>query len=250
MRKSLLTLSLALMLGAAGAAVAVAATAQAQAPTAQTPLLLAQASPQPFNRPLPPQGRGPAARRAPLSADEIAERRQAMCDDAADRMAGRLAYLEAKLDLTAAQRGAFARWRDARLSNAQRQARDCASRPVPARGADATPPSPVEQMARQEDRLRQRLAALQAERPALEALYNSLTPEQREKFRPEGGLRGMAGLGMGRGAGMRPRIAMMMRDRLIQRGPIMRGPGGRGPGGRGPGMLPPPGGPGAPPPAQ
>ncbi len=85
-------------------------------------------------------------------------------------------------------------------------------------------------MARQEEVLRQRLADLSVQRPALEALYNSLSAEQREKFRPA------AGPSMGRG-GMRQRNAMM-RDRLIQRGG-MRGPAGRGPGGRGP-MGPPP----------
>jgi hypothetical protein len=153
-------------------------------------------------------------------------------------MAGQLAYLEARLDLNDGQRAAFARWRDTRLQTAQRQARSCAERPVMGRGANATPPSPVERMARQEEMLRQRLADLQVQRPALEALYNSLSPEQRQKFTPAGGPRGM-----GRG-GMRPRTAMMMRDRLIQRG--MRG-GGRGPG-MGPGMMPPPGGPAAPPP--
>ena len=242
MRKSLLTLSLALMLG--GAAVAVAATESETAPQTAMPMLLAQASPQPFNRPAPPpEGRGPAARRAPLSAEERATRREAACEDRADRMAGQLAYLEARLDLTPAQRTSFERWRDIRQAAAQRQARTCASQtPLAGRGAanDARP-SPVERMAREEERLRGRLADLTAERPALEALYNSLTPEQRQKFTPAGGPRGI----MGRG-GMRPRVAMMMRDRLGARGGMM--PGGRGPGGRGPGMMPPPGGPEAPPP--
>jgi hypothetical protein len=238
MRKSLLTLSLALLLG--GAAMAVAAT-QAEAPNAQIPMLLAQASPQPFTRPLPPpEGRGPAGRRVQRSPEQMAERRQAMCEDRADRLAGQLAYLEARLDLTTAQRDAFARWRDIRMADAQRQARTCAERPVAqGRGAAASPPNPVERMARQEEMLRQRLADLQAQRPALEALYNSLSPEQRQKFTPDAGARRM-----GRG-GMRPRLAIM-RDRLIQRGPMT---GGRD--GRGPGMMPPPGGAPAPvPPAQ
>ncbi len=210
MRKSLLTLFLAVALGGASAVIA---TAQADAPQARNPVLLAQASPQPFTRPLPtPDGRGPAGRRVPPNPEQRAERRQAMCEDRADRLAGQLAYLQARLDLTASQRPAFDRWRDTRLAAAQRQARACAERPVPGRGSNVTRPNLVEQMARQEDVLRQRLADLQVQRPALEALYNSLSAEQREKFRP--------GLGDGRGlgrSGMRPRMAMMMRDRLIQR---------------------------------
>jgi hypothetical protein len=207
MRKSLLALSLTLLVG--GAAVAIAATNQPEAPAANAPVLLAQASPQPFTRPLPPpEGRG---RGAPLNTEQAAARRQARCEDRADRLAGQLAYLEARLDLTGAQQSAFARWRDVRMAAAQRQARTCAERPVAqARGAAA---NPVERMARQEDMLRQRLSNITAERPALEALYNSLTPEQREKFRPAAG--------MGRG-GMRPRAAMAMRDRLTRRGPMMR----------------------------
>jgi hypothetical protein len=233
MRKSLLTLSLAVALGGASAIIA---TAQADAPQARNPMLLAQASPQPFTRPLPPpEGRV----RAPSSSEQRTERRQALCEDRADRLAGQLAYLEARLDLTASQRPAFDRWRDTRLAAAQRQARACAERPVPGRGPNATRPNPVEQMARQEEILRQRLADLQVQRPALEALYNSLSAEQREKFRPVGGLGN--GRGMGR-SGMRPRMTMMLRDRLIQRRGMA--PEGRGPGGRGP-MAPPPGAPGA-----
>jgi hypothetical protein len=34
-------------------------------------------------------------------------------------------------------------------------------------------------MAREEDRLKQRLADIETERPALDALYNTLSPEQR-----------------------------------------------------------------------
>ncbi|HJR54939.1 MAG TPA: Spy/CpxP family protein refolding chaperone [Rhizomicrobium sp.] len=225
MRNSLLTLSLAVALGGTSAVIA---AAQADAPEGRNPVLLAQASPEPFTRPLPlPERRV----RAPLSPEQATERRQEMCEDRADRLAGQLAYLEARLDLTAGQRPAFDRWRDIRLAAAQRQARTCAERPLPGHGPDATRPNPVEQMARREEVLRQRLADLQIQRPALETLYNSLSPEQREKFSPVGD------------AGMRPRMAMMMRDRLIQRGG-MRGPDGRGP------MGPPPGGPGAPPAAQ
>ena len=40
-------------------------------------------------------------------------------------------------------------------------------------------PGPGDMMSREEDRLKERLADIEAERPALEALYNALSPEQR-----------------------------------------------------------------------
>jgi protein CpxP len=241
MRKSLVTLSLALMLGTAGAAT----FAHAQSSAAEKPLRLAQTQAPPPGRP-GSQGR----LRAPPAPEQLAERRAEMCGGMHARAAGRLAELEVRLELTANQRAAFNKWRDTRIAAAKRRADACAAAPAPqgrggrgpanAQTAQATPRSPVERMARQEQLLRQRLTDLQAERPALEALYNSLSPEQRQKFAAVGGPRG----GMGRG-GPRARIGMMLRDRMGggPRGPM--GGGMRGPGGpMGPGMAPPP------PPAQ
>jgi hypothetical protein len=179
-------------------------------------------------------GQAQPARRLPNAgpppAAEMNARRETACQDRYAAAVGRMASLEVRLKLTGAQTGAFNRWRDARLGAARRMSQACASRPVPAR--DAARPSPVERMARQEERLRQRLSDLQAERPAFEALYNSLSPEQRTQVAraARDGRRGMRGRMMGR---------LAMRDGM--RGPggpgMMRGPGGRGPGGRG---APPP----------
>jgi hypothetical protein len=233
MRKRLLILPLALLLGVAGTAVI--------------------AQPQ---RPAPAQGGPvrelPRAQRAPATPEQIAQRRAAMCQNLHANAAGRLATLEVRLNLTANQRATFTRWRDVRLAAAQRRAQTCATAPVgPGRGGRGpaagnaqatppTPPNPVERMARAEQQLRQRLTDLTAERPALEALYNSLTPEQRQKFTPLGGGRN----GMGRG-GQRGRMAMMRggpRGGMGFGGPRngrgFGGPGGRGPGR--PGMAPPP----------
>ena len=250
MRKGLIALTLSLMLGAAGATAIAIHAASAQAPAAKNPVLLAQ------NTPAGPDRRaGPA--RTPPTPEEMADRRADRCDNLSALAAGRLAYLETRLDLTQPQRALFTRWRDVRLAAAKRMATTCAERPVrgPERGAargpsrekatdtQAAPPSPVERMTRQETRLRQRLADLQAERPALEALYNSLSPQQREKFAPfENGPRGMGGGPRG------PRMAMMMRGRMGGQGGMMRGgPMGGMRGGpmdrpmHGPGMMPPPG---------
>jgi hypothetical protein len=242
MTNRLIALSLSLMLGAAAVTAIAANTADAQ-PRANNPVQLAQNNATPPG----PRGRGPA--RTPPTGAELASRRTERCDNLSAMAAGRLAYMEARLDLTAAQRAAFTRWRDIRLAAAKRMAGTCAEQPArgPGRGANAsaTRPSPVERMARQETRLRQRLADLQVERPALEALYNSLTPEQRQKFTPPGN--GPRGGMMGRA----PRMAMMMRDRMGPRGGMMRG-GPNGPmGGPMDRMGPPPGDqPPPPPPAQ
>jgi hypothetical protein len=248
MSKRLAALSLSLMLGAAAITAIAANTATAQPQTTGNPVLLAQnTAAQPATR-----ARGPAC--TPPTEAELASRRAERCENLSALAAGRLAYMEARLNLTAAQRAAFTRWRDIRLAAAKRMATTCAAAPArgPGRGmgraagqpanTQAAPPSPVERMAREETRLRQRLADLTAERPALEALYNSLTPEQRQKFRPEtGGRHG----GMGHGP-RGPRMAMMMRDRMGPRGGMMRG----GPGGPMDRMGPPPGDQPPPPPSQ
>ncbi len=216
MRKSLLTFTLALLLGAAG-----------------TTLVAAQ--PQ---RPAATQA-GPAARdtvraqRPAPSPEQIAQRRAQMCKDMSARAAGRLAYLETRLELTPAQRGAFNKWRDVRLAAAGQRAQACATAPVRqgrgAANAQATRPSPVDRMARQEQMLRQRLATLTAERPALEALYNALTPDQRARFQPDAGARRGMGPGMRQGQ-MRGRPGMMQGRMGGPRGGMMRG-APRGPNG-------------------
>ena len=113
-----------------------------------------------------------------------------MCQDHYAREAGALAYSEAKLSLSTAQQPLFARWKQVKLDIAKRRADSCASHTP--RQADAKMPSLVERMTRREDMLKQRLADLDSERPALEALYNSLSAEQKREFG-----RGMDGRGMG-----------------------------------------------------
>lgn len=196
--RRLIALSFSLMLCGAAAAAILATDAAAQAP-ARNPVQLAQTN---------------DAGRAEF------------CQEAYARAAGRFAYLEARLNLTAAQTAAFARWRDLRLAAAKRRAADCAGRPVAqgsmpqgrrARGAAA---SPVERLSREETRLQHRLADIQAERPALEALYNSLNAGQRRTLAQERGARFAERGGMG------PRLAFGG-NRMFRRGP-MRGPQGPG----------------------
>ena len=247
MSKRLAGLTLSLLLCGAAAIALVAPTASAQAPNPNNPVLLAQATPPAAPRP----GNGRALNRPAPNPAATAARRGEICQEVSARAAGRFAALEVRLNLTAAQTVAFNRWRDLRLAAAKRMAGECAAAPqgMPGRGprggnANAIPPSPVERLAREETWLQHRLADIQAERPALDALYTSLTPAQRQTL----GRERERGMGMGG-----PRGGMRMRggqgrdgNRMFRRGgPGMMGmdgpmQGGMRGGPRGAGDRPPP----------
>jgi len=173
MRKALLPMVASLLFCAAAIAALIVTNAKAQPSPAQAkPVMMAMAGP-----------------------PGMAERRAAMCGDIGARAAGRLAYLEARLDLTAAQTPLFARWKQVRLAAAHEMQDKCETR----RTAGRADRSPVARLAREEARLKQRLADISAERPALDALYSHLTAEQKTRF--------------SRGAMHFMRPAMMMRRR-------------------------------------
>lgn len=96
-----------------------------------------------------------------------------MCTNHYAHAVGKLAELETKLALTSSQKGAFERWKDIKLKNAKAQSTKCADFTPPGRDA-----SIMELRQRQIARLEERLAALKAETPALDALVKVLTPEQ------------------------------------------------------------------------
>ena len=103
--------------------------------------------------------------------------REQICRDVYAGKAGELAFLEAKLSLNARQAPLFARWKQASLEIAKQNEGDCAG---PRR--DLRRPSVVDRMTLEEGLLKKRLADIQAERPSLTALYNALTPAQKEEF--------------------------------------------------------------------
>jgi len=94
------------------------------------------------------------------------------------RTAGHLAYTEAKLQLTVSQRPLWDKWQAAVSAGAQKE-RDSCLASLPAKDAQPTALD-------RDDRLQKMLAMkadnLKAARPALVALYDSLTPEQRAVF--------------------------------------------------------------------
>lgn len=98
-----------------------------------------------------------------------------MCRDRLAQATGHMAYLEAKLNLTAQQKPLFERWKKIKLGAAQ--AAECLPPP-------GSKPSIIEHMKGEEKMLRQRLDELKAEMPALEALFVSLSGEQKKAFMP------------------------------------------------------------------
>jgi len=179
MRKALIPTLVSLALCGAATATLVATNARAQtgprkpvmvALVAPGTMLAQDASLQTNNRDMP-------------SPAEMTAQFKQMCEDRYAREAGRMAYLEARLNLTASEQPLFARWKTVKLDIAKRDAADCgqhATRP------DRRMSTPVERMSREQGMLKKRLADLDAERPVLASLYEALTPKQREAFSPDG----------------------------------------------------------------
>lgn len=105
-------------------------------------------------------------------------RMKSMCIEHFARSAGRLAYLEARLQLKADQQPQWDKWRQAVTAGAEKERADCLA-DVPAAG---TRPTALDRDNRFEKMMATKVATLQAARPALEALYQSLTAEQRLVF--------------------------------------------------------------------
>jgi len=209
MRKALLPILAALLVsGTAGALIATGAHADAGKPV----MMLAQ------NQTTPETARQP-----PPDLDEaMMPRRGQFCRNISALKAGQLAFLETKLQLTASQQPLFARWKDISMEIAKRREGDCESRVErAAAGRDL-----MERLDREEDRLKTRLADIQAERPALSALYAALDPTQKEE--------------LGRAARHAMGARMHRTMGMMQHGPEMGRRFGRGPAGEPPLPAPPP----------
>ena len=110
------------------------------------------------------------------------------------RAAGHLAYLEAKLDLTAAQKPLFQKWEQSVMGSAQKNRDACVTNASVTK--PDTRPTILERETRMEKSLSEKLEALKAQRPALEALYASLTPDQQTQLNrslSDGGRHGRMG---------------------------------------------------------
>ena len=101
-----------------------------------------------------------------------------MCIEHFARSAGRLAYLEAKLQLTADQKPLWDKWEEATAAGSATMKDDC----IAGLPAKETPSTALDRDRRVEKLLTDKLDTLKTARPALEALYQSLSPEQRIAF--------------------------------------------------------------------
>jgi len=141
--------------------------------------------------------------------------REQICRDVYAGKAGELAFLEAKLSLDARQAPLFARWKQASLEIAKQNEGDCAG---PRR--DLRRPSAVDRMTLEEDLLKKRLADIQAERPSLTALYNALTPAQKEEFSHSDTRRMPGRFNVMFGMLDRPGMGMMRQSPMTPDGPM------------------------------
>jgi hypothetical protein len=223
MRKTLLPMIASLALCGAATVALIATNARAEQQSALKPVMIAQTTPIRPTNAAPPAENGQQANMV-YRMDAAPGR---ICKDLYARKAGELAFLEAKLSLDARQAPLFARWKQASLDIARQHESDCAGKNrADLRRARA---SVLDRMTLEEGILKRRLADIQTERPALTALYNGLTPAQKEEF--------------GRGGGGRFHMMLGMMDRphpgmgMMRQGPMtgpMNGPTG------GPSEPPPP----------
>ena len=192
MRKALLPM-IAVLILCGGATIALVATNARAAQDGRKPMMIALMAPEMTRRTTaaPPTEAGASQGVMRETGPENRLSREQLCRDLYARKAGELAFLEAKLSLDAKQAPLFARWKQASLDIAKQAQNDCSSagRPQLARGHR---PSVVDGMAMEENLLKKRLADIQAERPALTALYNALTPAQKEEL-TRAGMRRMEG---------------------------------------------------------
>lgn len=114
---------------------------------------------------------------------------KAMCTERFAHDSARLAYLEAKLNLTDKQKPAWQNWVQAK-SQATQQERDACLSATPKTDAK---PTALDREAMVEKDLTVRLQGLQAARPAFQVLYDQLNADQRAILDRPHGHHGFAG---------------------------------------------------------
>jgi hypothetical protein len=117
---------------------------------------------------------------------------QQWCLDRLAHRAARYAYIEVKLNLTAEQQPLWDKVQSAAHTEEQQERQLCAALKP---GAE---PTVLERMDRMQQLLQARLNGLQAAKPAVQALYQALTPEQQAILNQPRGRGGMGRTPAGR----------------------------------------------------
>jgi len=232
MRKALLPMIASLALCGAATVALIATNAHAEQ-SGRKPVMLAAAA-QDGQSGIETAAPGPDGGAGPDMMRDDGHRRAEFCKAMYAHKVGELAFMEAQLTLTAAQQPLFEHWKQASLDIAKQHEGDCTGHERHKRGER---PSVVDQLTREETMLKQRLADIDAEKPALTAFYDSLSEQQKQEF--------------GRGS-MHHMGGPMMMGMMGRPHPGMGGPMGHGPGPMGgpPGPMGPAGDAPPPPPAQ
>ena len=130
-------------------------------------------------------GRWPMMRRMMMHRMMMRRDPQQWCLDRLAHRAARYAYIEVRLNLTAEQQPLWDKVQSAAQTAEQKERQLCASLKP---GAELTM---LDRMDRMEQLLQARLNGLQAAKPAVQALYQALTPEQQAIFNRPFGRGGM-----------------------------------------------------------
>jgi hypothetical protein len=100
---------------------------------------------------------------------------KAFCEERVARRIGHRAYLKAKLDLKPDQMSAWDAFQKAADEASAKEKARCASMPTEMK----EPPTLIQRLDRQETMMKARLESMQLVKPALTALYDKLSPEQK-----------------------------------------------------------------------
>ncbi len=182
-----------LLLGASAAVVLAAGLAfagPALALDTDGPLQLAQAAP-----PAPHAHGAPGATPGAPGADRMmrGERMaspRAMCQDMVARRIGDRAYIKARLDLKPEQMAAWNAFEKAADEASSKSMARCATLPTEMKER----PDYLQRLTMEEEAMKARIATIEAVKPSLTALYNTLTADQKAVFdRPRGMMAGMRG---------------------------------------------------------
>jgi hypothetical protein len=121
-------------------------------------------------------GMGPMGRRHGMR-EAMNRSPKERCEERLAKRAGFIAYTVAKLNLTAQQKPLWDKLNASMQSAADKERQLCEK--LPAEAGQQGQGTILDRMTRREQFLQARLQSMQQTRPALEALYNALTPEQK-----------------------------------------------------------------------